>query len=317
MKNLTSELSGLAAGRNASLSIGVIVPTLNAAKDWPAFSAALLKNVAPQQVVIIDSCSTDGTGALARGSGFRVETISRSEFNHGATRQRGVEWLREADVLVFLTQDAELASGDAISRLCRAFDDAQVGAAYGRQLPRRGAGAIEAHARLFNYPAASQTTASENPSGFKSLFFSNSFGAYRRRALEEVGGFPGNVIFGEDTVTVAKLLARGWKIAYVAEAAVFHSHAYRMSQEFRRYFDIGVLHSRETATFAAFGKASGEGKKFVRSETAFVARHAPLLLPSAWMRTALKLIGYRLGLMERSLPMGLKRRLSLSSSFWK
>lgn len=317
MKNLTSEFSGLAAGRQASVRIGVIVPTLNAAKDWPVFSAALLKNVAPQQVLVIDSSSTDGTAALARASGFRVEAIPRSEFNHGATRQRGVEFFSEAEVLVFLTQDAELASGDAISQLCRAFNDAQVGAAYGRQLPRREAGAIEAHARLFNYPAASQTKASENPSGFKSLFFSNSFGAYRRTALEEAGGFPDNVIFGEDTVTVAKLLTRGWKVAYVAEAAVFHSHAHRMSQEFRRYFDIGVLHAREAATLTAFGNASGEGKKFVRSETSFVVRHAPHLLPSAWMRTALKLIGYRLGLMERRLPVGVKRRLSLSSSFWK
>lgn len=319
MKNLSSDCSVLSVGRRASVSIGVIVPTLNAAKNWPAFSAALVKNIPPDQVLIIDSSSTDGTAELARGSGFRVETIARSAFNHGATRQHGVKLFPDADILVFLTQDAELASGDAIAQLCRTFDNAKVGAAYGRQLPRREAGAIEAHARLFNYPATSQTKAlgSENTADFKLLFFSNSFGAYRRRALEEAGGFPDNVIFGEDTVTVAKLLVRGWKIAYVAEAAVLHSHAYRMPQEFRRYFDIGVLHSREAATFAAFGKVSGEGKKFVQSEMAFVFRRAPHLFASAWMRTALKLIGYRLGLIERSLPMPLKRQLSLSSSFWK
>lgn len=319
MKNLASDCSLLAVGQQAYASLGVIVPTLNAAQDWPVFSAALLKNVAPDQVLIIDSSSMDGTAELARDSGFRVETISRFEFNHGATRQHGVRLFPDTDILVFLTQDAELASGDAIAQLCRAFDDEQVAAAYGRQLPRREAGAIEAHARLFNYPAISQTklVKSQNTEGFKSLFFSNSFGAYRRKALDAVGGFPDNVIFGEDTVTVAKMLSCGWKIAYVAEAAVLHSHPYRMSQEFRRYFDIGVLHTREAATFAAFGKVSGEGKKFVQSETAFLLKRAPHLLPSAWVRTAVKFIGYRLGLKERSLPVVLKRRVSLSSSYWK
>jgi rhamnosyltransferase len=319
LKNPLSDPSGLTVGRQASASVGVIVPTLNAANDWSVFSAALLNNVTPDQVLIIDSSSTDGTAVLAKASGFRVETISRSDFNHGATRQRGVNLSPDADILVFLTQDAELASGDAIARLCKAFDDAEVGAAYGRQLPRREAGAIEAHARLFNYPADDQMKSanSQGAVGFKSLFFSNSFGAYRRAALQAVGGFPEDVIFGEDTVTVANLLQHGWKIAYVADAAVRHSHAYSMSQEFRRYFDIGVLHSREAATFAPFGEASGEGRKFVKSETAFVSRRAPYLLLSAWLRTALKLFGYRLGRRERSMPLALKRRLSMSTSFWK
>jgi len=319
VKNPPSDFSGLTHGRHASTSLGVIVPTLNAANDWSVFSAALLKNVTPDQVLIIDSSSTDGTAELAKASGFRVETISRSDFNHGATRQLGVNLFPDADILIFLTQDAELASGDAIARLCKAFDDEEVGAAYGRQLPRRGAGAIEAHARLFNYPAASQMRSANGQGtlGFKSLFFSNSFGAYRRAALQAVGGFPEDVIFGEDTVTVAHLLQHGWKVSYVADAAVRHSHVYSMSQEFRRYFDIGVLHSREAATFAPFGKASGEGKKFVKSETAFVSRRAPHLLLSAWLRTALKLFGYRLGRREQSMPLALKRRLSMSTSFWK
>jgi rhamnosyltransferase len=319
VKNLSSDSFGFTVGRQPNASVGVIVPTLNAASNWSVFCAALLKNVTSDQVLIIDSSSTDETAVLAKGSGFRVETISRSDFNHGATRQLGVNLSPDADILVFLTQDAELESGDAIARLCKAFDDAEVGAAYGRQLPRRGAGAIEAHARLFNYPAASQmkTANSQETVGFKSLFFSNSFGAYRRAALQAVGGFPEDVIFGEDTVTVAHLLQHGWKIAYVADATVRHSHVYSMSQEFRRYFDIGVLHSREAGIFAPFGEASGEGKKFVKSETAFVSRLAPHLLLSAWLRTVLKLFGYRLGRRERSMPVALKRRLSMSTSFWK
>lgn len=307
------------AGQPFSVNIRVVVPTLNAAKDWPVFSAALRENIAPANVLIIDSSSADGTGELAMANGFRLRVIARADFNHGATRQLGVEFFADADILVFLTQDAELASRDAIAQLCSAFADPTVGAAYGRQLPRRAAGAIEAHARLFNYPATSEVRSLESRDtlGFKSLFFSDSFGAYRRSALQAVGGFPGDVIFGEDTVTVAKLLISGWKVAYVADAAVYHSHAYRMSQEFSRYFDIGVLHSQTAASLAPFGTVGGEGKKFVQSEMRFLRERDAKALVSAFIRSGLKLLGYRLGRIERHIPLFLKGTLSGSPGFWK
>ena len=299
--------------------VRVVVPTLNAAKEWPMFSSGLRGNISPADVLIIDSSSSDRTRDLARADGFQLETIAREEFNHGATRQLGVEFFADADVIVFLTQDAELASHQAIARLCGAFTDERVGAAYGRQLPRREAGAIEAHARLFNYPPLSQVRSFESRRilGFKSVFFSNSFGAYRRSALQAVGGFPDDVIFGEDTVTVAKLLMAGWKLAYVAEAEVYHSHAYRISQEFSRYFDIGVLHSRAVATLAPFGTVRDDGKKFVKSELAFLREHDPRAMASALIRTGAKFLGYRLGRVEQLIPTFAKRRLSGSRSFWK
>ena len=74
--------------------------------------------------------------------------------------------------------------------------------------------------------------------GAYTFFCSDSCAAYSNRALEEIGGFP-EVLLGEDTVVTAKLLRKGHRIAYVAEAEVFHSHAYSLLQEFQRYFDTG------------------------------------------------------------------------------
>jgi rhamnosyltransferase len=152
--------------------------------------------------------------------------------------------------------------------------------------------------------------------GVKSIFISNSFAAYRRSALEQVGGFPSNVIFGEDTITAAKLLNANWKIAYVAEARVYHSHEYTLLQELKRYFDIGVLHSREAWLMEDFGKASGEGLRFVRSEVAYLWRVRRDLIPTALLRTGLKLFGYRLGKLEKKLGNNIKRRLSMNRGFW-
>jgi rhamnosyltransferase len=269
--------------------------------------------------MVIDSSSDDGTDDLARAAGFRVHSISRAEFNHGGTRQLAADLLPQVELLVFLTQDAILADTEALKALLAPFSDPQVAATFGRQLPRPEAGPIEAHARLFNYPTQSSTRTLESREtlGFKAIFLSNSFAAYRREALLAVGGFPSNVIFGEDTITAAKFLLAEWKIAYVAEAKVYHSHSYTWRQEFKRYFDIGVLHSRESWLLKEFGQTGGEGRRFVISELGYVWRRSWWLIPSALVRTALKLLGYRLGRLEQKLGIEWKRKLSMHSGYWR
>jgi rhamnosyltransferase len=299
-------------------SFVVVIPTLNAANDWPRFAPPLLASIPIDHILVLDSSSTDGTPDMARALGFRVVTISRAEFNHGGTRQLAAEMLPDAEFLVFLTQDAVLSDSDAVSTLLKPFADPEVAATFGRQLPRNGATPIETHARHFNYPAQSsiRMLASREELGFKAIFISNSFAAYRREALMSVGGFPKHVILGEDTVTAAKLLLSGWKIAYVANAQVYHSHCYTWSQEFRRYFDIGVLHSREEWLSETFGGAGGEGGRFVRSEFNFLRSGHASSLPSAIIRTGLKLAGYRLGKAENRIPVWWKRKLSMHHGFW-
>ena len=303
----------------ATLSFAAVVPTLNAADDWPRFAQPLLASIPADRVLVLDSSSTDGTPNMALAAGFRVHTVPKGEFNHGGTRQLAVDLLPDTEFLVFLTQDAVLADPGAIGALLRPFEDPAVAASFGRQLPRVGATPIEAHARHFNYPVESSIRALESREkmGFKSIFISNSFAAYRRDTLMAVGGFPRDVLFGEDTITAAKLLLSGWKIAYVADAQVYHSHSYTWEQEFRRYFDIGALHAREGWLLEEFGGAGGEGGRFVRSELNYLWPSFRSLIPSALVRTGLKLAGYRLGRMERNLSVRCKRRLSMNSAFWR
>jgi rhamnosyltransferase len=241
--------------------------------------------------------------------------ITRAEFNHGGTRQMGVDMMPEADIIAFLTQDALLANPDAIDLLLAAFADESVGAAYGRQLPHRNAGPIAAHARLFNYPPESQLRGLEDRErfGIKTAFISNSFAAYRRSALMQAGGFPADTIMNEDTYVAGRMLASGWKIAYCADAQVFHSHDYRFLDEFKRYFDIGVFHTHTPWLQQLFGGASGEGRRYVLSELRYLLKRAPWLIPSALLRTALKLLGFKLG---GSLPRTVSPYFSLHRSYW-
>lgn len=303
-----------------SMSIGICVPILNAEQGLEDLNRKLNgQSIRIGIRLLVDSESLDDSTRCARGLGFCVHEISRAEFNHGGTRQLGVELVPDAEIIVFMTQDAILADEFAIENLLRAFDDPLVGVAYGRQLPHRDAKPLGAHARLFNYPDKSYVAslADRERMGIKAAFSSNSFAAYRREALQAVGGFPRDIILGEDTFVAAKMLLAGWKVAYQADSRVYHSHDYSLLQEFRRYFDIGVFHAREHWLLDAFGKPEGEGGRFVRSEFTYLLKDAPWLIPSAFLRTGLKYLGYRLGRMEFIFPLGVKRYLSMHKVYWK
>jgi rhamnosyltransferase len=279
----------------------------------------LLQTISLDNLIAIDSVSNDLTADFLSCNGFRIHTIPRHTFNHGATRQLAVELSPEADIIIFMTQDAILADSSSLQYLVNVFADPSVGAAYGRQLPAPDATPIAAHARLFNYPAESyvRSEADIPRYGIKTAFLSNSFAAYRRSALLAVGGFPSSVILSEDTMVAAKMLLNGWKVAYCAEATCYHSHNYPPFKEFQRYFDIGVFHAREAWYLQALGGAEGEGKRFVRSELRYLRQHAPALIPAALLRSALKLLGYRLGRLERYLPRRIKLALSMNRGFWE
>ncbi|WP_157478232.1 glycosyltransferase family 2 protein [Granulicella tundricola] len=299
--------------------VGVVVPTFNAAPLWEALRSRLdLQGLPPEQILIIDSSSTDGTISLAKAAGYRCISITKSDFNHGRTRQLGCDHFDWADILIYITQDALPADATSFSTLCSVFVDPKVGAACGRQLPRPGANAIERHARLFNYPETStqRNLSSRAYLGIKAAFLSNSFAAYRRSALLQAGGFPSNVIMAEDSVVAARLLMGGWEVAYIAEAAVIHSHSLSIWQEFSRYFDTGVHHACEPWIRETFGGAGNEGKRFVISELFYLRTHQVGLIPSALIRTFSKLFAFQLGLREKYFPVVIKRSLSLQPSFW-
>ncbi len=298
----------------------IIVPVRNGGSRWREAAQALRRSVrSPESVVVIDSGSTDGSDSVAQGHGFEFERIDPRTFNHGRTRQEAVErFCRDRRFVVFLTQDAVLQNTAALINVLRAFDDSDVGAAYGRQLPHYQARPFEAHATLFNYPSVGGTRslADTGRLGAKVTYLSNSFAAYRLAALAQCGGFPDHLIMGEDAYVAMQMLVSGWRLKYCSDALVRHSHSYSIVEDMQRYFDCGVMHAQTPEIIRRFGSPEGEGLRYVISEMRYILSEAPLLLPQLVARNAAKYLGYRLGRNFVSLPRSLCRRLSMTKIYW-
>ncbi len=302
--------------------ISIVIPTLNGAGPLPELLARLNDQKIGQEteILVIDSDSDDNTRHIATSHGARVVVIQRREFDHGGTRTMAIK-LAAGEIVVFFTQDSLPADNHCLASLVQPLlADERFGVACGRQLPRPGATLFEAHLRQFNYPDKNRirTFADRQQLGLKTIFVSNAFSAYRKKALAEVGYFGNNHIFGEDACAVGRMLVKGYRIIYVAEARVYHSHAYTLKQEFRRYFDIGVFHHQQHWLLETFGTAAGEGKQYVLSELAAIMQHKQYqLLPVSLVRNMMKFLGYHLGRRYQKLPTALIPRLSMNTGWWQ
>lgn len=243
--------------------------------------------------------------------------IRPEQFDHGGTRHFGSE-LSQAEILVYMTQDAVPADNRLLEKLIEKFEDKMVGAVYARQLPSSDCETIERFTRSFNYPEISRLKSKEDlpELGIKTYFCSNVCAAYRREIYEEMGGFERKTIFNEDMIMAGYMIQNGYKIAYAADAKVIHSHNYSAIQQLRRNFDLAVSQAEHPEIFGGI-KSEGEGMRLVKETAGYLIRTGKvwLLFPLIW-KSGFKYMGYRLGKCHRKLPKWLVLKLSMNPRYW-
>ena len=301
------------------IKISIIIPTYNAINYLVKLLDKIkLQSIKEYELIIIDSLSSDQTVEIAKKYTNNVIVIPQNEFDHGGTRAKAAK-IANGDILFFLTQDALPCNKFTIENIFKAFEDEKVGAAYGRQISYEDTNLFGKHLRKFNYDDQSyiRDINDKDLYGIKTAFLSNSFAAYRRSAMDEIGWFKDGLILGEDTYAGAKLLKEGYKLAYVADAQVYHSHSYTVLEEFKRYFDIGVFHQMEEWILDEFGKPEGEGMRYIKSELTYLFSHnAYYLFPEFVVRNAMKYLGYKLGRNFEILPRVMIKKFSMHHRWW-
>jgi rhamnosyltransferase len=233
-------------------SISIVIPTLNGMATLPALLEAISRQRIdlPLEVIAVDSGSTDGTADLLRSRGIRLISIPADSFNHGVTRNMGLDAAR-GDLAVLLVQDAVPASDSCLAALTRPFrDDVRLAGTFARQLPRPDARPITRQylARYLASSDTARTVSVANAADFGGLppmtqlercTFDNVCSCIRRSVWQQ-HPFPATPI-GEDIEWAKTVLLAGYRLAYVPDAAVVHSHERSARYEFAR---TSVLHRR-------------------------------------------------------------------------
>ena len=277
--------------------VSVIIPTLNAEIYIDDLISILKRQSVKCEIIIVDSSSSDRTASIAASDNAKIVTVRKEDFNHGKARNIGVQEAT-GDIVVFLTQDALPFDKHCLENLLKLLESSEIVASYGRQIPRSGASPVESFARLFNYDDKPMIKGREDISstGIKTFFFSNVCSAIKVKEFKELGCFPENIIMFEDLIFAAKAILKGYKIAYVPEAKVFHSHNFSLMQQFHRYLDAGIS-LRNNAWIFEHAMANREGLTFLRQEILYLSKkHQYQWMPYAIAESVFKFAGFWLGL---------------------
>ena len=263
------------------------------------------QTVTPQRVTVV--LSTDSDADRDRYSistdpdvelsfELSVEYISRASFGHGKTRQ---EYLSgsEAEYVLLMTQDAIPYDDMLIERLLLSVNAPDVAVAYARQLPFSDADPIERFTRIYNYPSKShvRTASDMDKYGIKAIFSSDTCAMYSRNLHNRIGGFDVNAEFGEDAVFAYNALVKGYKVAYCAEAKVFHSHNYTAGQYFRRSIAIAASQQKHPEIYESL-KSESEGMRyFLKGAAYFAKKHKYKNIISLFNVCTVRYAGYFVG----------------------
>jgi rhamnosyltransferase len=282
------------------MRISVIIPTLNAGVYIEKLLSMLqAQDITYSEVIIIDSSSRDNTVDIAQGFGAKAVVIPRHTFNHGKTRNIAAD-KATGDILVFMTQDALPLDNTLLRNLTTPLQLPDIAATFAKHIPRADASPLEVFARQFNYPETGSIKGIDDIKkyGIKTFFFSNVCSAIKKELFLKVGMFPEDVRANEDMLMAAKLIVNGYKVAYIPEAKVIHSHSYSLLQLFKRYYNIGSSINNNSWVLK-YTRAEGEGIRLVKEQISFVLkRHNYLWIPYIFLESVTKYAGYKIGLIK-------------------
>lgn len=251
-------------------------------------------------------------------SSIYIKKINKKYFNHGGTRHMWASQ-SDADILLFMVQDAVPGDKRLVERLVQALEKPQNAVVYARHIPDGRCDAIEAYARYFTYPPKSRVKRWEDVErmGVTGCFTSNVCAAYRRDWYEKVGGFERKILLSEDSVFAARALKSGAAAVYLAEARVVHAHHFSFLTQWRRNFDIGVVHRMYKDIFGGTCPEAA-GAKLLAGTAAYLAETGKLwLFPKLFILGGIKAAAYQAGKRYQKLPKRLVECWSLDKVYWK
>lgn len=213
----------------------VIVPAYNEAASIAETIASLQQqSCPPHAIIVVDDCSTDDTGGVARALGV---TVVRPAANTGSKAGAQTVALAYVETELVMAVDADtVLAPDGIEAILRALADPHIAAACGTVVPRRVRTLWE-RGRYIEYLFAFTFYKQVQDHYARPAISSGCFSIYRTRVLRQHGGWSQRTM-AEDMDLTWTLYAAGQGVRFVPEAVCYpiEPHDYHfMSKQLRRW----------------------------------------------------------------------------------
>jgi biofilm PGA synthesis N-glycosyltransferase PgaC len=201
-----------------TIPVTVIVPAYNEEHSLADTLVSLFTQTAPpQEVIVVDDCSTDETEVIARRLGARVVRPARNTGSKAGAQTFALD-LVETPFVIAIDADTTLAP-DAIERLFTKFSDPNVAAACGTVLPRH-VRTIWERGRYVEYLFAFTFYKRIQDAFGAPLISSGCFSMYRTSDVRAAGGWSARTL-AEDMDLTWTLYQAGRKVRFVPEAVCY------------------------------------------------------------------------------------------------
>ncbi len=205
----------------ATPSVSVIIPAFNEARVIESSVRRVLDSDYPGiELIVVDDGSTDGTSDVVRrafGDDARVRLLTLKNGGKAAALNRALK-MASSEVVIALDADTQFEPL-TIRRLARWFGDPDIGAVAGNAKVGNRVNLVT------RWQAVEYVTAQNLERRALARFDAmtvvpGAVGAWRRAALDEVGGYPEDTLAEDQDLTIA-IQRAGWRVDYDTEAVAW------------------------------------------------------------------------------------------------
>lgn len=230
------------------MDVSIIIPT----KNGGSILENVLKSIFSQktdfefEVICIDSGSSDNTIETIKQFNCKIFHIPPEEFGHGRTRNYGASKAK-GEYLLFITQDALPANELWINNFITTMkENPDAVGGFGIHYPYPNCNIFDAKdikglfegfgdkTTIFQLEDKKRYEHEEGYRHYLSYYSDNN--SCMRKEIWNIIPYD-DVDFAEDQIWARKIIELGYKKLYCPSAAVYHSHNYKLSTYFSRYYD--------------------------------------------------------------------------------